>query len=130
MDTSQTLQELIAPLTRPTTYKDRRVRALNPFAPEDAALLEAVGRGEFALNGLRNRDLQPRLYPTQPTTKQEARKRSAKVGRQLRLLRAHGILAKVPHTHRYQVTEQGRRILTAILTARQTPINQLLAKAA
>jgi hypothetical protein len=29
------------------------------------------------------------------------------VGRQLRLLRAHGLIAKVPKTHRYLVTEQG-----------------------
>ena len=49
--------------------------------------------------------------------------------RQLRLLRAHGLLQKVPHTHRYQVTAAGRQIITALLTARQTPIAQL-AKAA
>lgn len=32
------------------------MRALRPFAG-DCALLEAVNRGEFALNGFRNRDL-------------------------------------------------------------------------
>lgn len=130
VDTTQTLEELTQQIARPTTFKDRRVRGINPFAAEDAALLEAVSRGEFTLNGLRNRDLQRLLYSTQAPTKEEAGKRSGKVTRQLRLLRAHGILAKVAHTHRYQVTEQGRRILTAILTARQTPVNQLLAKAA
>jgi hypothetical protein len=130
VDTTQTLAELTAPITRPTLWKERRVRALNPFAPEDAALLEAVSRGEFALNGLRNRDLQRLLYARAARSDEERRKHSAKVGRQLRLLRAHGILTKVPHTHRYQVTEQGRRILTAILIARQTPVNQLLPKAA
>jgi hypothetical protein len=114
----------------PTTWKDHRVRGINPLAAEDAVLLEAVSRGEFALNGLRNRDLQRLFYPTQAATKEEARRRSAKVTRQLRMLRAHGIVTKVPHTHRYQVTEQGRKMLTAILTARQTPINQFLAKAA
>lgn len=126
VDTTQTLQELTEQMARPTTFHDRRVRGINPFAAQDAALLEAVSRGEFTMNGLRNRDLQRLLYPTPAATKEEARKRCAKITRQLRLLRAHGILAKVAHTHRYQVTEQGRRILTAILTARQTPVNQLL----
>lgn len=130
VDTSQTLQELTAQIAAPTTFKDRRVRGLNPFAGEDAALLEAVSRGEFTLNGLRNRDLQRLLYSTEAASKEEAKTRCAKVTRQLRLLRAHGIVVKVPHTHRYQVTEQGRKLLTAILTVRRTPVNQLLAKAA
>jgi hypothetical protein len=38
------------------------VRALNPLADDDAALLEAVSRHEFLINGLRNRDLRPLLY--------------------------------------------------------------------
>jgi hypothetical protein len=60
---------------------------------------------------------------------EEIRRRAGRVTRQLRLLRAHGLLQKVPHTHRYQVTAAGRPIITALLTARQTPIAQL-AKAA
>jgi len=130
VDTTQTLHKLTAQVACPTTWKDHRVRGINPLAAEDAVLLEAVSRGEFALNGLRNRDLQRLFYPTQAATTEEAQRRSAKVTRQLRMLRAHGIVTKVPHTHRYQVTEQGRKMLTAILTARQTPINQFLAKAA
>jgi hypothetical protein len=33
------------------------------------------------------------------------------ISRKLRLLRAHGLIHKLPHTHRYQVTENGRLIL-------------------
>jgi hypothetical protein len=44
--------------------RPRRVRALNPLAAGDAALLAAVSRHEFLLNGLRNRDLRRLLYPT------------------------------------------------------------------
>src|SRR6202011_424619 len=43
----------------------RRVRALNPLATPDAALLEAVSRHEFLINGLRNRDLRGLLYEGQ-----------------------------------------------------------------
>ncbi len=61
--------------------------------------------------------------------REEIRRRAGRVTRQLRLLRAHGLLQKVPHTHRYQLTAAGREIITALLTARHTPIAQL-AKAA
>src|SRR5262249_20687011 len=63
----------------------RRVRALNPLAPADAALLEAVSRHEFLINGLRNRDLRALLYPGPAATPAEQRRRSAAVTRQLRL---------------------------------------------
>lgn len=131
VDDTATLEELVGAITCPTTWKGKRVRALHPFDPEDAQLLAAVSRGEFTLNGLRNRDLQRLLWePTDERTPQEAKRRSGKATRLLRLLRAHGLIAKVPTTHRYQLTDLGRQIITAVLTARQTPINQLLPKAA
>jgi hypothetical protein len=130
VDDSTTLEERVRQVTEPTTWKGKRVRALRPLAAEDTALLEAVSRGEFTLNGLRNRDLRALLSGTEDgIAPEEVRRRAGRVTRQLRLLRAHGLLQKVPHTHRYQVTVSGRAIITAILTARHTPINQL-AKAA
>jgi len=33
-------------------------------------------------------------------------------------LRAHGLIAKVPKTHRYQLTDQGRTSISALLAAR------------
>lgn len=98
--------------------RPRRVRALNPLAAADADLLEAVSRHEFLLNGLRNRDLQRLQFGAKPATAAEKRRRCAAVTRQLRLLRAHSLLHKVPRTHRYLVSEAGRRALTALLAAR------------
>lgn len=88
-------------------------------------MLAAISRGEFTLNGLRNRDLQRLLFEVPASSPQEARQRSAKVSRLLRLLRAHGLLNKVPRTHRYQVTAPGRKALTAILAARHATVAQL-----
>jgi len=130
VDDSATLDECLRPITEPTVWNDKRVRALRPFEAEDSALLEAVSRGEFVANGLRNRDLVRLLYGTDPESPEEARRRSRRVTRQLRMLRAHHLIAKVPHTHRYQVTDHGRQVLTAWLSARQTQVNQLLPKAA
>lgn len=124
VDDSRTVEELTGQIQRPVNWSGRRVRALRPWA-EDRRLLEAVNRGEFVLNGLRNRDLQNLLYDKATETPAERRRRSAAVSRQLRMLRAHGLIVKIPRTHRYQVTDQGRVMLTAVLTAAGTSLAQL-----
>jgi hypothetical protein len=103
----------------------RRVRALNPLAGQDAALLEAVSRHEFMINGLRNRDLRPLLFGPDSPDPIEHRRRSAAVTRKLRLLRAHGLIQKVPKTHRYLVTERGRQTITPLLAARNASAEKL-----
>jgi hypothetical protein len=111
--------------TKSRVSQPRRVRALNPLASADAALLEAVSRHEFLINGLRNRDLRALLYPTEAATPVEQRRRSAAVTRQLRLLRAHGLIRKVPKTHRYVVSDSARRTITALLAARNASVDEL-----
>jgi hypothetical protein len=72
------------------------------------------------------------LYP--PTklkpTKTELRRRSAAITRQFALLRAHGLIRKLPHTHRYQISAKGRRIITALLAACYADVEQLTKMAA
>src|SRR5438093_2259966 len=99
----QPLGALTARVCRPKTWKGRPVRALQPLASADGALLEAIACGEFLLNGFRNRDLRPLLDGRPAPDAAEAKRRSARVTRQLRLLRAHGVIHKVAGTHRYQV---------------------------
>ncbi len=116
-ETPTPLGQLTADLCQPTHWKGQRVRALNPLAPGDAALLETVGRGEFLVNGFRNRDLRPYLFGV-ATGPQSVRRQSSSVTRKLRLLRAHGLIRKVPRTHRYMLTAKGQRCVTAVLAAR------------
>jgi len=118
------LGQMAAPLCRPVTYEGRRYRALHPLG-SDADLLCALSRGEWTIAGLRNRDLQQLLYTGQPRDKKAARRRSACVGRKLRLLRAHGLIRKLPHTHRYLVTESGRAVLTALVAAQHANTQKL-----
>ncbi len=121
------LGELVRDLGQPTKWKGRSARALNPLAPADVELLEAISRGEFMLNGFRNRDLRALLFAdTPPPPPKEAKRQAAKVTRLLRLLRAHGVIAKVPKTHRYQVSAEGRRRVTALLAARHASTEKLL----
>jgi hypothetical protein len=117
--------------TREVGGKSRRkVRGLNPLSSSDAALLEAVSRPEFVVNGLRNRDLVGLLYGRPASDEKERKRRSSAVTRQIRLLRAHGLLRKVAKSHRYQVTARGRKTLTALLAARDASVETLTANAA
>ena len=129
VDEKTPLRQLADRLCRPIRRKGQRYRALNPWSPWDGALLQAINRGEFAINGLRNRDVRAVLFPTQVSDKQQ-RRRSARVSRSLALLRAHGILRKVKGTHRYHLTSKGRILVTALLTARQANTEQLTKLAA
>jgi len=47
------------------------------------------------------------------------------VSRKLRMLRAHGLIRKVPKSHRYQVTNTGRTVIAAIIAAREANVDQL-----
>ena len=118
-----------ASVCRALVRDGRRHRALNPWSEKDAALLAAVSRGEYTINGLRNRDVRRHLWAKVGTDKAE-RRRAGAVTRQLRLLRAHGLLRKVSGTHRYVGTEGGRKIITALRAARQADVEQLTALAA
>jgi len=119
------VKNLVQEILKPTTLNERRVRAINPWSDEDASLLESVMRGEFTINGFQNRDLRSVLFPAAEKSQDEQRRDSARVSRKLRILRAHGLIKKVPHTHRYHVTQRGRSIISALLAARNANANQL-----
>ena len=120
---------LAAPVCQRTTKQRRRDRALNPWSPGDAALLDAVAQGEWAVIGFRNRDLRTALY-RKPEGAVERRRQAGRVTRLLAILRAHRLVRKVTGTHRYLVTSHGREVITALLAARHASIDQLLKIAA
>jgi hypothetical protein len=124
VEEARPLGQLVQDISQRTRVKGRSVRALNPLAKEDAALLEAVSRGEFFIHGFRNRNLRTILYGS--AEKSEQRAQANKVTRLLGTLRAHGLIAKVPKTHRYQLTERGRTSISALLAARHANVKQLL----
>jgi hypothetical protein len=131
---TRTVKDLIEPLCRrvaePGKNPVRKVRALNPLSTADADLLTAISDPKWMVNGVRNRDLAQMLY-TEPTDDPgQKRRRSARITRLLRLLRAHGLLQKVPRTHRYQVSVEARTKILALLAVRNANPDELTAKAA
>jgi hypothetical protein len=122
--------ELATRLCQPVKRNGRRARPLNPFSPDDANLLDTVSRGEFTINGFRNRDLRLRLFDDETASRQEQRRHAAAVTRKLAMLRAHRLIRKVHGTHRYLLTAQGRIVVTALITARNANSNMLTKLAA
>jgi hypothetical protein len=120
---------LLDAVARPVREGGRRFRALRVGDPADLALFAVIARGEFATAGFRNRDVRAHLYRS-PKTARDRRRLSAKVSRQLRLLRAHGVIRKVPKTHRYHLTKRGQLLTAAVRATREASIEQLLRVAA
>jgi hypothetical protein len=105
-------------VSKPARLGRRRRRGLHLLRAEEQELFRAVLRGEHHVNGFRNRDVRAALFRPRARDVAERRRRTAHVSRLLHLLRAHGLIAKVPHTHRYRVTAKGQALMSAALEAR------------
>jgi hypothetical protein len=122
--------KLTEPISAPVQWRGRRARGLNPLASGDVQLLEIVSRGDFLINGFRNRHVREALHGTEPVPIAERRQQSAAVTRQFRLLQAHDLIRKEAGSHRYQLTEKGQRTITAVLTVRRVDTAKLMEIAA
>ena len=130
LDTTIRLEELLAPVSRPCKRNGKKVRPLRLWTEQDQALLEAINRPEFLLAGIRNRDLAQILYPGTQTTPQSRRRAAARVSYRIHILRAHGLLAKLPNTRRYRTTSKGRKIASAAILSQKVTVQQLTQAAA
>jgi hypothetical protein len=106
----------------------RASRAFNPAAPTDLILFTAVLRGEHTLQGFRNRALRVRLFGPAAATDH---RRSAQVSRLLKRLHLRGLLAKIPRSRRWRVTQLGHAVMsTAVLLREEHFPNAFLKDAA
>ena len=125
VDSDRTVEDVLAKVLDRAEIGGRHVRALKPWSDPDVSLLRAIGRGEFVTNGFRSRDVAGLLGAALPTDPAERNKLMAKLSRQLRLLRAHGVISKVEGTHRYRVTKPGRTLITSVTAVLDASISKL-----
>jgi hypothetical protein len=123
-DATTPLGQVADAIRRPLIRQGRRFRGLNPISGPDADLAAVLLRGEFVLNGFRNRDVRQRLHPGTSTVVQQ-RRHSAQISRLLRLFREHGLIRKLKGKHRYHLTAHGRRTLPAFIAARNASTEKL-----
>ena len=110
--------EVLEPLGQAIKVQGRRYRGLRVMEVEDGKLLAAVGRGEFAINGFRNRDLRVLLMGAEARGAEETRRRSGRISRRLALLRAHGLIRRVSKTRRWMLTGKGQQVVTLLSVAK------------
>jgi len=108
-------------------HDGRPYRPLHPVSPLDAPLFRVLLDGKFSVQGIRNRDLRLALYPDDATDPLRQRHSAARITRCLRLLRAHGLLRKVPTTRYYRLTFKGHAIMTTALNFRDADLALLAA---
>jgi hypothetical protein len=124
-----TLAQEAAPLCRAVTHKGRRHRALRPLHEPDTRLLKAVSDARWSVNGFRNADIRRELFGPDTADVSENRRRGGRVTRRLALLRAHGLVKRVPKTRRWLLTDNGRRITALLSAAQGASADKLLAAA-
>jgi len=107
------VHELIDEISSHRIKKGRRFRALDPTG-KDRELLQSICNSEFRISGITNKLLRQKLSSTSFGLGRTDKQLSSKISRHLQLLRAHGIIRKLPNQNRYQLTVKGVK-LTNIL---------------
>ena len=113
-----TVGDILAKVSKRLKVKGKSHRALD-VTGKDLALLQAIADPRFFVDAITNKHLQSALGASSWANGLYGRKLSARISRHLRLLRAHGLIKKMPNQHKYSLTAKGR-----VLT---TSLNQLLA---
>jgi hypothetical protein len=118
-------KDVLDPLSRRLTKEGREYRPLRPIEVEEAKLFQAVLRGEHLLHGFRNRDSREIMAPGLKPRSTQARTLTGRITRALSLLRAHGLIRKVPKTTRYRITSRGHHAMTTALKLRELDVTQI-----
>jgi hypothetical protein len=122
-------RKLVDRVTRPAKLAGRSKRALQPLSPADQELFRAVMRGEHRLRGFRNRDVAEKLYTKAAKDRDERVRRCGRVTRLIQLLRAHGLVRKIPRTRRYEVTRRGEVVMSAAMKVKEVYLPKTICEA-
>ena len=123
------VRDLIEPTVHSFTKEGRRVRALD-LTGKDRALLQAIADPKFCISGVSNKALREKLTDKPGYGKRTEKQLSAKLSRQIRLLRDHGLLRKMPRQNKYVLTQKARQLTTALDALLAASTKQLMDRAA
>jgi hypothetical protein len=99
---AQAFTDLTAPII---TSDGTRIPGLRFGDPRVHALLQALLIHRLLPHGFTNRDLRTLIAPLLGTTPEDIT--AGKMTYDLRRLRTHGLIHRIPHTRRYQITDTG-----------------------
>lgn len=95
-------------LQRPVIQGRQRASALRLGDGRVTAVLQVLLRFGFLPSGFSNRDLCQHLAPLLGLDRQQLK--PGRITYELRRLRLHGLIQRMPHSHRYRLTERGLRV--------------------
>jgi len=101
-------EETFQQLNRPRIVNDQRVSALRFADPMVQAIWNALLVYDLLPTGFSNRDLRSNLAALQGQPLDQFTQ--GRMTYQLRRLRLHGLIERIPKTHRYQLTDFGFRV--------------------
>ena len=121
-------EDAFAAITNPAVVHGQRAPAMRFTDPRVQALLATLVIFRLLPNGFANRDMRDHLAPLlglPPTSLTQGR-----MSYDLRRLRLHGLIQRIPGTHRYQVTDFGFHTAVVLRRAHDRLLRPALATAA
>ena len=104
----------VADLTESKVHQGRNYAGFNPARKEDVRLFKAVLSGAHELRGFHNSDIRESLHGA-IRDPGERRRRANAVSRLLKRLHVRGLIARIPRTRRWRVTQRGHSLLGAMI---------------
>jgi len=108
-----TVEEILAKVSKPLKSNGKHYRALD-VTGKDLALLRAIADPKYNVDAITNKHLQTALAGSLWANGLTDKRLSARISRQLRLLREHGLIRKLPKQHKYMLSDKGRLLTTAL----------------
>ena len=99
-ENKETGRKRLQKVTETKKIENRSYPGFSFFKATDLNLLQCIARGEFNINGMRNKDIQGNIHQN-----------SNKVSRFLKRLLVHGLIKKVQKTYKYYLTKLGKHAI-------------------
>lgn len=99
-DNKEVGRKRLEKVTSSKIENNRNYKGINFFNNEDLTILMAIVRGEFNINGFRNKNLQKLLAS-----------KGSKISRLLKRLRIHGLIKKASDSYKYYLTKIGKETI-------------------
>lgn len=109
----KTVGNIISEVSGPKKTQGKRYRGLE-VTGRDLELLREIADPKYSVDAITNKQLRQALAGTAWSRGLEGRALSARISRNLRLLREHGLIKKLPNQHKYMLTGKGRVLTTAL----------------
>jgi len=105
----------IEKLCEKTTSRNHTYTGFNLLSHEAENVFTAIMDGRNHINGFTNASIRKKIFPNASVDDKKVRNRTTRL---LAKLRAHKLIAKIPHSFKYRVTSKGVMLMSAALEAK------------